>query len=263
MNIHFTNESFFKELQENSLVKLEVGSKMYGFDNANSDVDYLYIYLRPYVNDTSFVWEFQPLQYKEDGVDHIFVDLNTFVKHVMTGESTLFFEALHELNGTSLQRLYDYRKWFYSYNVIKSYLGLAKRDFKKVSDSITNEYVNYKKLHHGVRGYWSAQMVLEGQYSNQWREMKPETYDAAMRLKDGKMDVDPRIVIDYYQNWLQVLRVDTTRKLELGKINRIMDPAKMDILDQTIRDITEITPRCNFHLDMHYFYEALENGIKY
>ncbi len=262
MNIHFTNESFFKALQENSLVKLEVGSKLYGFENADSDVDFLYIYVRPERNDMSFVWELQPLQYKENGIDHIFVELNTFVKQVMTGESTMFFEALHELNDTPLQRLYDYRKEFYSYNVIKSYLGLAKRDLNKVSYSVYSNYVNYKKLHHGARGYHSALLVESGEYSNQWKDLIPHTYKMILGFKNEIVNGDVKKVVESYQNMVQILRVDTTRKLELGKMDRIMNPRWMDRIDQIIRDITNQN-RKSFHLDMHYFYEALENGIKY
>ena len=262
MNIQFTDKRFFETLKENSLVKLEVGSKLYGFDNADSDVDLLYIYIRPEINDSSFVWEFQPLQYKEDGVDHIFVDLNTFVKHVMTGESTMFFEVLHELEDTLLCSLYQRKEYFYSYNVVKSYLGLAKRDFNKVLSTMTDEYTNYKKLHHGVRGYWSAHRVCDGDYHNNMKETEPDMYAALKRFKNGQVWGDIEKLIEHYQNGIQVLRIDATRKLETGKIRRIMDPTSMAKIDLAISRISGHY-RTNFNLDMTYFYEALENGIKY
>ena len=262
MNIHFTDKDFFRTLQENSLVKIEVGSKLYGFDNADSDVDYLYIYIRPDRYDTSFVWEFQPLQYKEEGVDHIFVDLDTFVKHIMTGESTMFFEVLHELEDTPLCSLYQRKEYFYSYNVIKSYLGLAKRDLNKVLKSVTNEYTNYKKLHHGARGYWSALMVSKGDYSNQWEENSPDTFRLLKNFKNGTINADSKELVEHYQQLINVLRVNSSRDMEKGKIRRIMDPKEMAKVDCSIRNIVSYY-RTNFYLDMSYFYQALENGIKY
>lgn len=43
MNIHFTNEKLFDTLNDNTIIKIRVGSHMYGLDNKNSDIDYFTI----------------------------------------------------------------------------------------------------------------------------------------------------------------------------------------------------------------------------
>ena len=95
MNIHFEDKDLFEQLKRESLVKVKVGSHLYGMETDESDVDYLYIYLKPENMKDSFIWEHHQLQYKEDGVDHNFVDLHTFIRNILTGDSTINFEVLH------------------------------------------------------------------------------------------------------------------------------------------------------------------------
>jgi len=89
---------------------------MYGTDNENSDTDILHIYVQTKEESNSFV-KFQnhhQLQFKKDNVDYIFTDIFTFLKNLMSGDSTINFEVIHSetLKGTCLEFLYNERKSF-------------------------------------------------------------------------------------------------------------------------------------------------------
>jgi predicted nucleotidyltransferase len=132
MNIHI-NEEDFKKLSNLVICSTTVGSHLYNLANKDSDVDILHVYVSPENNRHSIVQLHHQFQYKKDNIDYLFVDLQTFVKNLLKGDSTINFESIfsHEFkNSTDLSFLYENRFLFYNYNLIRSYLGLARRDVK-------------------------------------------------------------------------------------------------------------------------------------
>ena len=265
MNMHFDDKELFETLKENSIVKVQIGSHLYGFQNAESDIDYLYIYPRPKKMQESFLWEHHQLQYKEDGVDHIFTDLHTFVRNILTGDSTINFEVLHELEDTPLHALFETKHLFYSYNVIKSYLGLARRDLRTShyeDDKDGEGYYNIKRIHHAIRGYHSALMVSEGEYTNKWREKHPELFRKALDVKNGGREVYSDTYHSVYTEYTKDLRIKNNERLEKGLIPRMMNPRSLAYIDFVVKSATR-EHRNYFDIDLTMFYEALENRIKY
>jgi len=152
MNIHFTDKELFEKLKAASIVRVLVGSHMYGTNNADSDIDYLYIYATSDNELNSFIQTHHQLQYKEEGIDHNFVSLHTFLKNTINGDSPMNFEVIHSgsFQGTMLEFLYDNRNRFNTYTVLKAYLGMARRDAKFYHKESTTKG-KAKKLGHVQR----------------------------------------------------------------------------------------------------------------
>lgn len=263
MNIHFTDKELFETLKKHSIVKVQIGSHLYGFNNEKSDIDYLYIHPRPVQMKDSYLWEHHQLQYKEDGIDHIFTDLPTFIRNILTGDSTINFEVLHELEGTALDSLYDARYKFYSYNVIRAYLGLARRDMKDAEPKNGDKRGwNFKKLHHAIRGYCTASMIYEGDYTNHWNGDHPFMANNLRMIKDGQMAADVENASKYYTNKIKQLRQDLNEKFEAGNIVRMMNVDSLAYMDTIVRIVSEEHDH-EFQIPKDIYYEALENGIKY
>lgn len=159
MNIHFTDDNLFCDLIESTIFKIEVGSGMYNLKTPESDTDILCIYLEGSLNLTSTIQTHHQLQYKDinNNIDYIFTSLTQFVKNIMSGDSTINYEVLQ----TSEFKNKFYDVWFFlnncsKYNVIKSYLGMAKRDLKYLK-----YYQSNKKAYHIVRGILLAEAIIE------------------------------------------------------------------------------------------------------
>lgn len=162
MNIHFTDKALFENLKMATLVRIRVGSHMYGTNDAGSDEDFLYIYATSDAELNSFVWTNHQLQYKENGVDYNFVSLHTFIRNCINGDSTINFEVIQsrQLASTALNFLDVHRSSFCTYTIMRSYLGFARRDLKHWAKAST-ERDRKKKLMHIVRGYLYAKRIKE------------------------------------------------------------------------------------------------------
>lgn len=264
MNLHFQDEKMFKTLVNSSLIRVRVGSYMYGMESENSDTDYLYIYLKPKSLSSSFLWEHHQLQFKKDGVDHNFTDLHSFIRNIMTGDSTINFEVLHSYefkNHELLNFLYENRKWFYSYNIARSYLGLARRDLKYIGKS---KGYDYKRLHHAMRGYHAAHDIIhERNYINNLSLSNPRLYETLKEVKNGLCKKHPEEIVDLYGTWIDFVRKGLGKDLESGKINRVMNIDDMKKLDSWLDNVVSYIGYSNIHINQEYFYKALEEGVKY
>lgn len=160
MNIHFKDFKLFEKLKSATLVKIKVGSHLYGNNNENSDEDFLYVYATSKEELNSVIQTNHQLQYKEEGIDHNFVSLHSFIKNIINGDSTINFEVIHsnELINTDLQWLHMLKNYFNTYTIKKSYNGLAKRDCKYFGKASTNEEKK-KRLGHIIRGYIYCDMI--------------------------------------------------------------------------------------------------------
>lgn len=160
MNIHFTDKILFEKLKEATLAKVKVGSFLYGNNNENSDEDFLYIYATSENELNSFVQTNHQLQYKEEGIDHNFVSLHTFIRNIINGDSTINYEVVHsdELIETDLQWLSNLKDYFNTYTIKRSYNGLARRDCKHFTKGVT-DYEKQKRLGHIIRGHIYCYMI--------------------------------------------------------------------------------------------------------
>lgn len=268
MNIHFKDINLYEELTKRTIATFKVGSHMYGLDTEKSDNDFLTIY-----GDVSksFMWEHHQLQYKQNNIDYNFTTLQNFIRNILTGDSTINFECLYSrhLAATSLSFLDEYKEKFICYNIILSYLGMTKRDFKFLKrDSGDFRKFNdevYKKASHFLRGFFFSKMLLNNEFS---LKLNNEDRQLLLDLKLGNIVFD-KAFIDYLydinDNQLVSLRQSLNTKLEKKQINRFLDVETMKKVDDNVKEINYQLAN-NFKEDINYgflFYEALENGISY
>ncbi len=166
MNIYINNEEIFEQLKQASLVKVLIGSHMYGLNNENSDIDYLYIYATSHNELLTPFQTHHQLQFKENRIDHNFVSLHTFLINLLKGDSTINFEVIHSnaLNNTELEFLNIFKNDFITYTIIRSYLGFCKRDVKQYYKMET-EYLKNKRLSHIIRGVKYAKEMILNQFN--------------------------------------------------------------------------------------------------
>lgn len=167
MNIHFTDKKIFDKLKNSSLINIEIGSTMYGTNDENSDTDILYVYIPSKEDDISFTSTHHQFQYKENNTDHIFIDIFNFIRNTLNGDSTINFEIINhtDLIYTPLSFLYDMRKDFHNYKILRAYLGFCRRDIKFLNKGGTTERDKNKKLGHILRGLEFTKSILNKDFS--------------------------------------------------------------------------------------------------
>ncbi len=264
MNIHFTSQNLFEQLIKSSLVKIEVGSYLYGTKNENSDTDYLCIYVPSIEETNSFSFSHHQYQYKdiENNIDYVFTSLPNFIRNILTGDSTMNFEVIHskQLMGSCLDFLYKYRDWFYSYPVIRAYLGFARRDLKHVNKGVSN-YEKNKRLLHAIRGLYFAYGVAVDSFSLQFTT-------TLFSIDDELTDVERKKHIDHFSEKIENYRKVVNEKLENGEIIRFMIPKDQYFLDNHLSSLYKkeeylVKKRESFHSLMRLTYEANEKGVTY
>lgn len=160
MNIHFKDKILFNQLMENKIFEIEVGSEMYGLKNKNSDSDILVIYIDSIFNRGTLNSHHQ-LQYNDENnnVNYIFTTLEQFCLNIITGDSTINYEVL--VQGKFKEKFEDlyYALNYYNTKIIKSYLGMAKRDLK----TIRKNY-NPKTASHFIRGLHFAEAIMNNEH---------------------------------------------------------------------------------------------------
>jgi len=263
MNIHFTDKELFEKLKLATLAKVKVGSHLYGTNNENSDIDYLYIYATSEAELKSFVWTNHQLQYKEDGIDHNFVSLHSFVRNIINGDSTINFEVVHsdELKGTWLGFLEQLAYSFNTYTIIRSYLGFARRDCKHFS-KCTTDYEKRKKIEHIVRSYLIATTLMDDTFN-------------FVYFKDLLKDVMSRTEISlstvkYYAEQLDVLRIQLNAQLDnktlgLAKIMDVTHGKNLEGVMKMFQQHDEFKNKQKIlkDFDMSIFINAFENWVTY
>lgn len=168
MNIHINKEKFDYIINNADIVgKFIIGSHLYGLNDENSDKDYLIIY-HPFINQlVSPFANHHQYQYKdiENNIDYNLVDIITFIKNLVSGDSVINYELLHstDFKNSSLGWLSDYIKDFRTYNICKSYLGMAKRDLKHLHKRKT-EQDKERGILHIYRAYHSSVDIFNGEF---------------------------------------------------------------------------------------------------
>lgn len=236
MNIHFTEEhNLNNSLDELTVFRTEVGSTMYGLETEDSDIDYLSIYIEPTFNRNTILWEHHQLQYKCNNIDFNYTTLQTFIRNILTGDSTINFEVLwsDDLKNSSLSFLYDFRYDFINYNIIRSYLGLAIRDlnnWKKLTRGGNTKESN-KMLSHFVRGVLFAQQLLK----NEFNLTKDSKLLLDIKLGNGSDSVINGLSV-YFDILMNHSRQKLNDKLKKGEIDKIINLETLRLINGMIQE---------------------------
>lgn len=279
MNIHFTDEKLLHNLTINTVSQFTVGSEMYGLDNENSDIDWLSIYLEDESNKDSFMWEHHQLQHKHSGIDSNFTTLQGFIRNALTGDATINFEVLHSNDlkeDENLSWLWEMRHDFRNYNIIKSYLGMAKRDLKYWrKDSFggkKNTSETDKKLTHSIRGVIFAKNLLDKNFSldlsltTTFAECGYNDFELLHRLKNGALDYSYEMLVTYFENLMNESRNKLNELHNSKDIVMFMEVDKLKKLDELTKDFIGMYQTEEDLYELNYgnlFYETLENGLQY
>jgi len=150
MNIKITEEQR-SELWSRKSQSQIFGSVLYGTQTEDSDVDILYYY-KDFTNFCG-VPNNHCFQFKKDNVDEIWVGVDQFDYLLQKGDNTIFPELI--LFSDSYPEKYKLERCR-TYNVIKSFLGFAKRDLH-----VGNKFGNIKRYKHAIRCLYIAQTLLD------------------------------------------------------------------------------------------------------
>lgn len=217
MNIHIDKEKFETLINSKIIGEFEIGSSLYNLNDEKSDKDFLIIY-HPFENQlyNPFTNRHQ-YQYKdiENNIDYNFVDINTFIINLFSGDSIINYELIHseQIKNTKISFLYDIRNDIKSYDIIKSFLGFADRDCRLINKR-KSEHDKIRGVVHAYRSYVFAKNIF---------------YD-----KFSLIDED----VISFKNTYKDFRSKTTRELR-----QIIKNFRHDVLNKAIEN-NEITRYC-------------------
>ena len=270
MNIHFKDSTLFENLIKASLVKVEIGSTMYGTNDSGSDTDYLYVYATSQNELNSFLKSHHQLQFKENNIDHNFISLHGFLNNLINGDSTINFEVVNsdKLVNTPLQFLYDMRTAFNNYSIIRSYLGLARRDGKHYFKAPTHRE-QLKSITHIWRGFYYARAIL----NNNFKLIDVEFLEKVKEIRKTAEDdfKTKKELLNSSLDNISRLRDVLNEKFNNKKLNlpKYMDISKKKKLDSNLSNLMSMSSAWFYrqnHLnnfDLTPFYDSFENWVNY
>jgi len=152
MNIKITKEEA-QELFKREIIRETIGSHLYGSNNENSDTDILVLY-QAFNKDINQMFQIRhQFQWddNENNIDYIFSTYEQFSINIFSGESTINADVVL-FTDLICENKEDRLKSCRTYNIIKAYLGFAKRDIKYNRSN--------SKYKHIVRGLYTASCLL-------------------------------------------------------------------------------------------------------
>ena len=267
MNIHFTDETIFKNLLKATLVNIDIGSTMYGTSDNSSDIDRIHIYVPNIEDDLSFTSTHHQFQYKTNGIDYLFINIHDFLRNSLNGDSTINYEVImsDSLKHTNLNFLYEIRNAFSNYKIVRSYLGLCKRDIKFLNKGGTTERDKNKKLGHILRGYRFAKLIMENKFSPYISgSLLEEIYD--MKSFDYKQrTIRTGILTDK----ISLFRANCNKLLDSGELGLpiYMSISNQKLLDKNLKELTDSEEWKERKLEslglLDLIYNVNENDINY
>lgn len=154
MNIKLTKEEH-ERLCSSSFVEYVFGSKLHGIATEESDTDYIRVYeFNEVFGDESigiFLPNIHSLQYddNENNNQYVWMTTEQFYRNLLSGDGNMVADV-HLLSG----RFYRPMRYCRTQNVIKAYLGVAKRDLKM------HGYIE-KKRFHAYRSLMMAEKLID------------------------------------------------------------------------------------------------------
>ncbi|MFN0204538.1 MAG: DNA polymerase beta superfamily protein [Bacteroidia bacterium] len=271
MNIHFKDTSLFEALQAATLLQVEVGSCLYGLKDEHSDTDWLCIYAPAENQHFSFVRSHHQLQYKhkELHADFLFIDVFTFLHNLLNGDASLNFEVLHtkKMQHSCLSYLFEQRTHFYSYRVMKAYLGFANRDIKLFGKEKGSRN-QVKKLLHIARSYHFAQAIFEGNFELTPPFLQENKQDWA-KLAENPKEFE-RFSAAYLaemaekvKHYRQEVLNKTLDKQELTRYMRLEHQQDLDTWLWHFTHSPDYQAKQLKAMDMNLFYEVNEHDVVY
>jgi predicted nucleotidyltransferase len=269
MNIHIKDDLVFESLKQASLIYCRFGSVLYKTNDEFSDVDLHYIYTTSKKELNSFLKSHHHLQYKENGIDHIFVNFHVFLHNLLRGDSTVLFEITQSdlLKNTPLEFIYDMRHAFINYTIVRAYLGFCRRDWQYYYKQETHRE-QIKSLGHIWRGYYFAKSLMEGNFSlinneflNRFNELKTIN-ETDFKIKKFWLEEGAKNVANLRE---ELNSKFNNNNLDLPKYMTIENQIK---LDNYITDMMHSNLWLNKQLylnefNLKPFYNAFENEINY
>lgn len=275
MNIHFTDTNLFENLQSAALCRLEIGSKMYGIQHAESDIDYLYILPRTKEEIDSFLSSHHQLQYKDmqASIDHNFTNLYAFINNCISGDNTINFECLHskDLRESPLKFLYNLRLYFYNYNIIKAYLGFCDRDIRHYGRHKTMKD-KASAIIHIKRGFTFAKNI----FGNKFQLIDNEIITFAKEVRQAyktqnyeqyekELPMIQQSIKDFRQNEInKAMESKLLPKILLPEYQKELDEQLQYFVNQSFyqEQQTKISAT-NAQKILALFYDAHENWVSY
>ena len=155
MNIKITKEEF-DYIKDNGdfIFDVVIGSRMYGTAKEDSDTDKLTVCKSLFYSDLYYP-NFHQLQYDdvENNTQHIICSERQFYHNLFSGDATINADVvLYHFNWSDERKLNILR----TFNIIKAFIGFAKRDLKQISKG-------KNKLFHIERGLYCAHQLLHNE----------------------------------------------------------------------------------------------------
>lgn len=167
MNL-LVNKSVVDEIYRKNLAIMSVnfGSSATGTMTPESDTDTLLFIRRPNEWAQSPFYTHHLMQYKdeENNADVIICTVQSFVKGLIDGDSTVFIEILRNgwLYGTDLTYLAKNAPKFSTYRMARALIGTAERDIKECSKLFSKDpRKSAKKYRFALQGLDMAFTVME------------------------------------------------------------------------------------------------------
>lgn len=265
MNIHI-DKNLYNILSSSTIFKCMIGSYMYGINDEYSDIDYLHIYVPTIAEQNSFTYTHHQYQYKEDNIDYIFVDIFSFIRNCLIGDSTINFEIiwLDEMKTSNISFLYDMREKFINYKILRSYLGLARRDLIMLSKEKTIREKN-KKLIHIIRGYNFAYSIFNNNFEP---KITGKLLEEINIVKSYTSDKDRHFHAEKYKQLISDFRDELNLLFDNRNTNfpRYMKTEDQKMLDNYLSELinSDIWKKhLNKDFDMTYLYVINENDLIY
>jgi hypothetical protein len=155
MNIKITED----ELAEISLYVKEsyiIGSRMYNTHTEDSDTDVLYI-ITPFLKSDEYYPNWHQFQYDsaDDKRQYMFTTKERFYRNLFSGESTINADVIMFTDFDNLNPS-DKLNHCRTHNIIKAFLGFAKRDLKRYN-------VGKNKHFHAARSIYCAEKLMDNE----------------------------------------------------------------------------------------------------
>ncbi len=283
MNIHFDNPELFQTLLRATLVKVPVGSACYGLQRPDSDDDFFCIFAPPrnfladpFVQSCHHMLQFKHHQPPQRDVDYNFVDLFLYLKNLARGDSPLGFESLYGFADTPLDWLYQHRHRFLTFNIIRCYLGYARKDLKLMRRE-SNEIARNTKVLHSYRSlYFAAQLlaISRDPDSAPAFSMRMDRWVSPLGNTPAELRTMTRQEREKHRTWLlsdepgAIARTRQTlrERLEKNTLPHFLAPSDQALIAELVAEFLKGS-LCQSHtldfLNPSVFYEANEQGVEY